>query len=135
MRLPPDDTPVACDMTAATDTPDERLAEYAQLFTGLVGRERTDRGVLFRLRADPGTEEHVRDLAARELACCPFFAFDISTVGDEVHWEAAVIDNDAAREVLDEFYVMPEKLTAGPAVLRAEYEAKGLRFDGEPITH
>lgn len=137
MDLPPNDTPVACDMSAASDTPEERLAEYDRLFAGLVGRERTEIGIRLRLRAEAGTEEWVRDLAAREKACCPFFGFEISTVGDEVHWDAAVIDNDAAREILEEFYELPERLAhdaAEPGLLKADYEAKGLTFIGEPIS-
>ena len=61
-------------MTDAPDTAIERLAEYEGLYTeALIGRERTDDGIRFRFRARPGLEEWVRDLAAREKACCAFF--------------------------------------------------------------
>jgi hypothetical protein len=107
MKLPPPDTPVVCDLSTATDTLSERLAEYHRLFArALVGRERTGDRVRFRLRAEDGVESWVRDLAAREKACCAFFAFEITTVGDEVVWDAEVIDNAAARGVLDEFYAL-----------------------------
>ena len=64
----------------------ERLAEYRRLFAhaAFLGRERTAEGIRFRFRAEPGIEEWVRDLAAREKACCAFFAFDITAEGDEV---------------------------------------------------
>jgi hypothetical protein len=97
--------PIACDMSGAPDTLDERLAEYRRLFTdALTARERTETGVRFRLRADPDVEARVRDLAARELACCAFFAFDIRRAGAELWWDASVPDDDAAREILDLLY-------------------------------
>jgi hypothetical protein len=104
-------TPIACDMTSAPDTPAERLAEYQRLFAmHLVGRERLagDR-IRFRLRAADGVEEWVRDLAAREKACCPFFDFEIGRVETEVHWQVGVVDDDIAREILAEFYALPER--------------------------
>jgi hypothetical protein len=38
-----------------------------------------------------------RDLAAREKVCPAFFAHEIITVGDKVHWACAVTNNDSAR--------------------------------------
>src|SRR5918996_4913829 len=65
--------PIVCDMTTGTDTAAERFADYQLLFaTALTGRERTDDGIRFRFRAAPGLEDRVRDLAAREKACCAF---------------------------------------------------------------
>ncbi|MFI6502748.1 hypothetical protein [Nonomuraea typhae] len=105
MRIPPASTPVACDMSTALDTPGQRLDEYRDLFARtLVAKEETGYGVLFRLRAAPGVEDQVRDLAARELLCCPFFAFEVTVRGDEIHWAAAVSDSDAARAALRDFY-------------------------------
>lgn len=109
MQIPPASTPVACDMSTARDTPAERLAEYRRLFAeALVARERTDIGIRFRFRfrADPGVEDWVRDLAAREKACCPFFGFDIAVDARQVRWDAAVPDTEAARAVLEEFYAL-----------------------------
>lgn len=100
--------PIACDMTNAPDTGPERMAEYRRLFAEtFVGRERTSAGIRFRLRAGQGIEDWVRDLAAREKACCPFFDFNVTTDGDEVRWEVSVVDDDLARAVLDEFYALP----------------------------
>ena len=110
----PGATPIACDMTDARDTPEERMAEYDRLFSQtFVGRERTPAGIRFRLRADDGVEAWVRDLSAREKACCPFFDFTVSTVGDELHWDIQVVDDDTARAVLDEFYDVPEAAAGG----------------------
>ena len=74
--------PIVCDLSSAADTGPQRLAEYQRLFgQALVGRERTADGVVrFQLRADDGIEDWVRDLAAREKACCAFFDFTVTTV-------------------------------------------------------
>jgi hypothetical protein len=101
--------PVVCDMSGAPDTAAERISEYGRLFeTALVARERTATGIRFRFRADPGVEDWVRDLAARELACCAFFTFAISRVDDEVRWDASVPDDEVARRILDLFFLLPE---------------------------
>jgi len=111
LRRGTESVPVVCDMSNAPDTIAERLEEYRQLFaTSLVGRHRTDTGIRFRLRGDATLPAHVHDLAAREHACCAFFAFTVAEVGAEVHWDASVADDDAARRVLDEFYALPDRL-------------------------
>jgi hypothetical protein len=121
-------TPLVCDMSTAPDTPAERIAEYQRLFTQvLVGRERTAEGIRFRLRADEGVEAWVRDLAAREKACCPFFDFSIATVGDEVHWNATVIDDDNARAILEEFYNLPDTGAYGVEEIEDRLGTTGLQ--------
>jgi DNA-binding transcriptional regulator YbjK len=100
---------VACDMTGAPDTPQQRLAEYARLFeAAFVSRERTAAGVRWRLRADPGVEAWARDLAARENACCAFMTNSVTVAGAQVLWDATTIDDPAARAVLAQFYDLPE---------------------------
>jgi len=122
-------TPVACDMTAAPDTGTERLREYQRLFSqALAGRERTADGIRFLFQARPGVEAWVRDLAAREKACCAFFTFTISTLGEEVRWDATVIDDDVARAVLDEFYALPDTVADGFEDVRNRFTRQGLTF-------
>jgi hypothetical protein len=107
--------PIVCDMTGAPDTPAERVAEYGRLFAAaLIGRERTAAGVGFRFRADPGVEGWVRDLAAREQACCAFFTFTISRDGHEVRWDASVPDDETARGVLEEMLALPTTVGVEP---------------------
>jgi hypothetical protein len=126
-------TPIACDMTNATDTGPERFREYERLFTqALVGRERTTEGIRFRLRADDGVEAWVRDLAAREMACCAFFDFRITTDGDEVRWDATVVDDDMARDILDEFYALPDKFADGLDGWERRLTERGLQFIENP---
>jgi hypothetical protein len=107
-------TPIACDMTNAPDTPAERMAEYGRLFgQHLAGRERTAEGIRFLLHAADGVQAWVRDLSAREKACCPFYDFTISTVDGLLRWDITVVDDPTARAVLDEFYTVPDTVAAG----------------------
>jgi hypothetical protein len=79
------DAPIACDMSAARDTPEERLAEYHELFErALRGRERGADSVV--LRFDAAAREQVEDLASREHACCPFLDYRVETADGEVIW-------------------------------------------------
>ncbi|MEU6717905.1 hypothetical protein ABZ897_41105 [Nonomuraea sp. NPDC046802] len=129
MLIPSASTPVVCDMTGAPDTAHERLREFQMLFARfLIARERTSRGIRFRLRAEAGLEEHVRDLAAREQACCPFYAFDVTARDGQVLWECAVGDDETARAVLEEFFLLPETTATAPAELQGRLAATGLVF-------
>ncbi|MEU8360036.1 hypothetical protein AB0C27_28900 [Nonomuraea sp. NPDC048882] len=135
MNIPPASTPIVCDMTTAPDTPQERLDEYRHLFTRhLTARERTEQGIRFRLRAEPGTAAWVRDLAAREKACCVFFAYDVTVEDGEVLWDCAVSDDDTARALLEEYYLLPDQTHQSPEALEHHLSAKGLHFTTDP-TH
>jgi hypothetical protein len=119
--------PIVCDMTDAPDTATERVFEYERLFAeSLIGRERTDGGIRLRFGLRPGMEDWVRDLAAREKACCAFFTFTIDVHGDELWWDASVVDDDIARQILDELYCLPDTVTEGAAALRAHLADHGL---------
>jgi len=107
------DAPIACDMSTAEDTPDERLAEYARLFErALVRREHDDHGVVFAFRAESGLRERLDALARRESACCPFLEYRVETAGDEVMW--TITDPLARAEranvdvMLDVLYALPD---------------------------
>jgi len=107
------DAPIACDMSTASDTPDERLDEYGRLFErALLRRERREDSVAWAFRADAGTRRQVEDLARREAACCPFLDYRVETVGGEVVWTTAnrlAGDERAAVDViLDAFHALPE---------------------------
>jgi hypothetical protein len=134
-------TPIACDLTDAPDTADERMAEYGRLFArALTGRERTDERVRLRFRADEGVQAWVRDLAAREKACCPFYDFAISTDGGEVRWDISLVDGVApgdahlARTLLDEFYHAPDNAAGGVAGMRERLAGSGFTITTESGT-
>jgi hypothetical protein len=111
-RGTPPTPPIACDMTDAPDTPAERSAEYKRLFSGaLISRERTATGIRFRFGFDADLEEWVRDLVAREKACCAFFTFTVARDGDELWWDTSVPDDDIARRMLDELYRLSDTST------------------------
>jgi hypothetical protein len=116
----PEPIPIVCDMSSAVDTLPERVEAYRALFTdALVGRDRTGQGIRFRFAARPGIEARVLDLAAREKACCTFFSFVVALHGDEVWWDASVIDDEAARAVLEEFFRLPDVLADQAAGVEA----------------
>jgi hypothetical protein len=125
-------TPIVCDMTGAPDTAEERMAEYGRLFArSLTGRERTAEGVRLRLRADDGVEAWVRDLAAREKACCQFFDFRVTVTGGEVVWDIGLVegvaagDRDMAWSLLDEFYDAPDHVPGGVAGMKTRLADRG----------
>lgn len=118
--------PVVCDMTTATDTTEERLALYRHVFGKLTGRERTESGIRFRFQAEEGLSEVIRDVAAREKACCAFFDFDIREDGNAITWDSTVIDDPIARQILDEYYELPDTLAEGTEALFDRFAAKGL---------
>jgi hypothetical protein len=124
-------TPIVCDMTGAPDTAEERMAEYGRLFAqALTGRARTAAGIRFRFRAGDGVEAWVRDLAAREKACCPFLDFTVTTADGQVCWDVGVdataVDHDMVRTILDEFYNMPDTAGAGVAGMEERLNEQGL---------
>jgi hypothetical protein len=120
-------------MAGAPDTGTERLREYQRLFSqALAGRERTAAGICFRFRAQPGIEAWVRDPAARVYACCAVFTFTITTAGEEVRWDATVIDDDTARAVLDEFYALPDTVAGGFEGVYNRFTRQGLKFTSAP---
>ncbi|HEY5855688.1 MAG TPA: hypothetical protein VIW24_16980 [Aldersonia sp.] len=99
---------VVCDMTDAPDSGEQRLHDYARLFgAAFISRERTDSGMRWRLRADPGIEAQARDLSARENACCAFLTTTVTVSGGQVLWDATTIDDPAARAALDMLYDLP----------------------------
>jgi hypothetical protein len=136
VNIPPASTPIVCDMTTAPDTAQQRLDAYRRLFgQHLISREKTSQGIRFRLRAEPGVEDQVRELAAREMACCAFFAFDVIVDGEQVIWDCAVSDNDTARAILEEYYLLPDTAPQSPAELSGRLTAKGLTFIADPFRY
>jgi hypothetical protein len=98
------DAPIACDMSTAEDTADERLAEYRQLCEReLVRRERGEDRVVLAFRAEAGVREQVDSLARREAACCPFAGYRVETAGDEVIYTITT----SVDEMLDAFSSLP----------------------------
>ena len=127
--------PIGCDPRGAPDTAEERIDEYRQLFRdAFVGRERTEAGVRFRFRAGEGMEARVRDLADREKECCAFFTFTVALIGGEVLWDAAVVDDDTARTLLDQWYALPDVVDEGVQAMHDRWLAAGRRFLSDPLT-
>jgi hypothetical protein len=99
---------IACDMSTAADTPDERLRQYDRLFAeAMLGRERREDAVVFTFRAQ--TQDWVEDLARREAACCPFADYRVEADGDAVTWTITNPDERSEIDVmLDAYYALPD---------------------------
>ena len=102
--------PIACDMSTAADTPDQRLADYRALFArALVRRDRRARAVAFAFLDRPGVREQADDLARREAACCPFLEYRVATEEGEVVFTVTdPADDPQAQAVVDAFYALPD---------------------------
>jgi hypothetical protein len=125
--VPRADAPVACDMTTATDTLTERLAEYRRLFEhALTSRESTATATTFRFAARPGVREWVCDLAKREAACCPFLAYEIDEQGEEIVWTTAGGLGASEMAILEEFLDGPESSTGSSDAIAQRLEDHGL---------
>jgi hypothetical protein len=123
------DAPIACDMSTAEDTADERLADYHRQFErALLRRERREDGVVFTFRAGGGTRDALRDLARREAACCPFLDYRVEAVGDEVIWTTSNSRTGGERAAIDAFldslYALPEQKACGCRPFSGRYWAR-----------
>jgi hypothetical protein len=108
------DAAIACDMTDAPDTPDDRIAEYGRLFAhALVRRERTEAGVVFTFAAKPGIRDWIADLVRREATCCPFLSYEVDIRGDHVVWTTSSEAGPDPQAMLDAFYAGPEQFGDG----------------------
>lgn len=106
--------PIACDMTGAPDTPQDRLAEYGRLFgTALVGRQRSGNATEFSFSSQDGVVEWIADLVRREAACCPFFSYRVTVEGDRIIWHTSSEAGSEAQAMLDEFHALPEHCAEG----------------------
>lgn len=113
--------PIFCDMSAAPDTPVERLAEYRALFAKHHLRsERTAAGVRHIFRNDPGVVGQLRDLTAREQACCGFLTFSVRLDADQVHWDIGTDAGPMAEAVVEEFFDLPRSLPARSGAAEAQ---------------
>jgi hypothetical protein len=107
------DAPIACDLSTAEDTAEERLADYRRQFErALLRRERRADAVVFTFSADGGTREALHGLARREAACCPFLDYRVEVAGDEVFWTASNVlrssDRAGVDAFLDALYALPD---------------------------
>jgi hypothetical protein len=101
-------------MSAARDTPEQRIAEYGELFErALLGRERREDAVVLTFTAD--AREQVEDVAGREHACCPFVDYRVEVEGDQVRWTTTNTSHGAGAvdAMLDALYELPDHAGSG----------------------
>jgi hypothetical protein len=87
---------IACSLDAAGQR--ERLFEWKQLLATAERRTVVPDGVKFVFAAEGRVEEHVRELAAAEQACCGFFEFQVTR--DRDHVEMTVVAPAEAQAAL-----------------------------------
>jgi hypothetical protein len=105
--------PIACDMSTAADSPEQRLADYGRLFAdALIRRARHAGAVVFVFRSDPQISKTIEDLVRREAACCPFLDYGIETTGAEIVWTitnpATGEDRAGVEVILAAFHALPD---------------------------
>jgi hypothetical protein len=127
------DVPIACDMTSAEDTPDERMAEWRELFDqALLRRERHADSVSLYFRNEPAMREQLLDLVRREHACCPFLDLRISSAGDELIWTTTnVLEGDDRAEIerfLDALHALPDHTADDMESLTDQFAEHGLNM-------
>ena len=118
--------PIVCDMTNALDTLDERMNEYRTVFAQITARERTDNGIRFRFPYEAELDARIRRLAALDKECCAFFEFDITRHENEIRWNASVVEDPIARQILDEYYELPITASEPPLDLYGRFSAAGM---------
>ena len=125
--VPRPDAPIACDMTSATDSLAERLAEYRRLFEhALTRRESTATATTFRFAARPGVREWVCDLAKREAACCAFLTYEIDEQGDQIVWTTSGGLGASEMAIFQEFLDGPEPIAGSSDAIAQRLEGHGL---------
>lgn len=80
--------PAAC--TLPTVDQPLRLAEFDELFATSLRHQQRRTPTRLQWQLDSTAEDAVRDLTARESACCSFFAFTVSAAVDQVEVEIQV---------------------------------------------
>ncbi|QIG43616.1 hypothetical protein G5V58_13370 [Nocardioides anomalus] len=90
-----------------------RLAEFDALFADhLVGLSAEAEGTRIRLRGDHGLVDRVRDLTARESACCSFFTFAArgTTTGPTTEVDLLVSVPPGRQELLEALTARAERV-------------------------
>jgi len=114
--------PVAC--TIEKGGMAKRVEDFREAFGMLVSSRRTPHGFSWVFRDDPGFEAVLRDLAAREHACCQFLAFTISREDGHLVWE--VDGTPEAAGAVEVFYALPQTIHQDVEQLKREAERAGL---------
>ena len=100
---------IACDMSAAKDTPDERMRAYDRLFADtLRSHHRRENAVVFTFDGGAETQARVEELARREADCCPFADYRVEITGETVTWTITGDARAGVEIMLDAYYAMPD---------------------------
>jgi hypothetical protein len=130
------DEPIVC-TADLRDQPTVRaqLDGYRAAFERLIATEHFPGGFRWTFQRTPELEGQLPQLAQSEHQCCRFFEFDVAVDGDRIVWQTTAAES--ARDVLEEFSKLPERLKAEHDVraLKRPFVSAGLTFaaDREPV--
>lgn len=90
-----------------------RVAEFDDLFAAAVRPAERLNPIRLRLHLPGGDAAvaRIRDLVARETACCSFFTFDVRTTGSATELDVSVPESQ--RPVLDAIQLRADTVWAG----------------------
>lgn len=121
------EAPVACDMTAAEDTLDERITEYRRLFDhALEHRDSTESTTTFWFADRPGVRDWLLDLVRREAACCPFLSYDVDVIDQQIVWTVTGGVGASDMAVLDEFFADADPTRSSVLIARELVDRGGI---------
>lgn len=105
------------------------MAEYARLFDhALPASERTSDAAIWRFTSHAGVEPWVRDLAAREAACCPFLTYTVTADHAEVTYQITGDSRPTIKTILDEIHHLPHHSTDGLHGLLQRLDTAGMQL-------
>jgi len=86
-----------------------RIAEFREVFDrAYLGSERVGDASRWRFQNQSGLVDELQQLAAKEMACCQFFDFQVRTVGNEIWWD--IRTPTTAKPVAEEFFALPQRV-------------------------
>jgi hypothetical protein len=91
---------VVCTLSGGADAVRRRTDEWRAVAGRARSREAVAGGVALTFDADPAVVAELARLAAAEVACCPFFAFELTVRTDGTGFTATAPDAELVTAVL-----------------------------------
>jgi hypothetical protein len=116
------DSPIACDLSAFSDTEREaHIAHSQQLFAQVLGHRDLPMGLAFWLPSDADTLVQAARFIANERRCCPFFHFTLALEPDGGPLWLALTGREGVKEFLQTEFVELIKTTQAVPI-RGDFE-------------
>ncbi len=99
MKRSPDDTPIACRLSA-TELGKREATLLARFLSGVIATEELSNGYVFSFPGDGKWISLLADLMLAERECCPFLTFELAAQPDMGPLVLRVIGPTGAKELL-----------------------------------